>query len=580
MGRCRHLYSIFLLVFGIAATAIITGCDGQADPPSKGTHLGDAVIDPGNGGSGGTRSDLDPGQLYTVTKIVEATSGITGYTATDYPFNTGTQPFYVGPAAAPTNTQWPFEFNYTYPSNNYAMTEAHLFLVTQRDSSDTEAIYIDGIFTGRPPGSMVQNSPKYTDILLSCSGACSAVTNTGAANTFFMDWALSHYAIGTPNTFDINIDSLLTGTTKTATGLLSDGNFAVVSGDDAAIYGNIAGSSSAPLLVMVGSTYSTTALTCSTSPTYYLKNNYLHNDSNSIGQAAFSGTVLTPFTSWGSAYTTFRSVEFYFDPRLPTLSNYSGMNITKANITMQVKRASSDPTAIVINGIGIDQDGFDRNTADVAVVESWSTDAAARSAWNTLVNSIPANSTTQSMTIDLLALLGADTVKTLLLQGKLNIAVAGPIARISASAASTSRTYGTAVSGPQLVLEGNYTAEICQIPDNPNSPLNGGGGGGPAVCSGPDADVAPPSVSSIQVINITSSSATIQWLSNESATTQAGYGLLAPSTTSTLDSNLATFHSVNISGLQPYKYYQYNVRSVDACGNEIISATKSFRTLR
>lgn len=256
------------------------------------------------------------------------------------------------------------------------------------------------------------------------------------------------------------------------------------------------------------------------------------------------------------------------------------LNITKADLTMQVRRASSDPTAIVINGIGIDQDGFDRNTSNAGVVESWITDPTTRSNWNTLVNSIPANSTTQSMTVNLLSLLGAGNVKTLLLQGKLNIALAGPIARVSAGAASSTRTYGVAVAGPQLVLEGQYTAELCEVPNNPNSPLNGGGGAA-SVCSGPDADINPPVLSSIQVINITAGSATIQWLSSlETSTTQVGYGLLDTSTTTTLDTNPTNFHSVNITGLQPYKYYQFNVRGIDACGNQTISPTKSFRTLR
>lgn len=330
---------------------------------------------------------------------------------------------------------------------------------------------------------------------------------------------------------------------------------------------------------MVGSTYSTTALTCAMSPTYYLKNTYLHNDGNSIGQTAFTGSVLTPSNSWASVYSTFRSVELYFDPRLPSLTNYDLLTITKADLTIRLRRAAG-PTAIVINGLGIDQDGFDRNSADVSVVESWTDDAAIRSAWNTFVNAIPSDASDQTRTLNLISLLGATTVKSLLLQGKLNIAIAGPIARIYGQTATSSRTYGTQVAGPELILEGNYSAEICEVPNNPNSPLNGAGGG-PAVCSGPTADITAPLLSSIQVINITANSATIQWLSSlETTTTQVGYGLLDTTTTSPLNGNLANFHSVTITGLLPYKYYQYNVRSIDACGNSTISDSKSFRTLR
>jgi hypothetical protein len=333
------------------------------------------------------------------------------------------------------------------------------------------------------------------------------------------------------------------------------------------------------LLFITGSTYSANPLTCATSPSYKLLNTYLHNDGNSISQPAFSGSVLPPFQSWGVSYTTMRSVEFFFDPRLPTLSSYDLLNITKADVNLQIRRANTDPAAIVINGIGIDQDGFDRNLADANVVETWSNDAAVRTAWNNLVNSLPANSSTQTISINLLTLLGASTVKQLLLQGKLNISVAGPIARINGQADTTTRTYGVQVSGPELVLEGDYAAEICEVPDNPGSPLNNGSSG-PAICSGASADTTFPTFSSVQAINITANSAVIQWLTNEPATTQVGYGLTSPTSLTPNDPTLTTFHSVTVTGLQPYKYYQYNVRSTDECGNSGISATRTFRTLR
>lgn len=557
-----------------AMVIFLTSCDGMADPAAKGGFLGDSVIDDGGGGG---RSDIDPGQLYTVTKIIEASSDITGWSNTDLPFNTPRRQ--LGTIA--TDSQWPFEFTYTFPANNYSLTDARLMLVTSRDSSDTEAIFVDGVFTGRPPGNSVSNSSPYvTDRMYSCVGACTSGANPPAGttpNTFYLDWALSHYKVNTQNTFDLQIENLLTGTSHTTTSLLQDGSFKVVSGDDAFVQTDTS-TASRPLLFMTGSTYAVTALTCTTSPTYKLLNTYIHNDGNSIGSPAFSGTVLSPYQSTSSVYTDFRSVEFYFDPRLPTLASYNLLNITKADITFQVRRSSTSATSIVINGIGIDQVGFDRTTA-TAEVESWNDDPTVRSTYDSLINAIPATSTLQTVTVNLITLLGADTVKQLLLQGKLNIALAGPIARVTASNNSSARTYGVQVSGPELILEGNYAAEICEVPDNPGSPLNGGSTG-PAVCSGTGADTAYPTFSSVQAINVTSNSAVIQWLTNEPATTQVGYGLLNPGSLTSLDSTLATFHSVTITGLQPYKYYQYNVRSTDECGNSGISGTKTFRTLR
>lgn len=576
IGTMGRIAAILFMLFGsLFYLAGLSSCDGKAIPIEKGDFLGDSVVDDGGGG---TRSDLDPGQLYTVTQIVEATNDIPSWTNSDLPFNTTRRS--IGTNA--TDSQWPFEFNFTFPANNYSMTGARLLLVTSRDSSDTEAIFVDGIFTGRPPGNMVSNtSPFITDRMYQCVGACTSGMNPPGGvtpNLFFLDWALTHYKVSTQNTFDLDIDSLMVGTSKTTQALLQDGNFKVVTGDDAFVQTDTA-TASRPLLLITGSTYSATALTCATSPNYKLINTYIHNDGNSIGQAAFTGTVQTPFESWGSAYSGFRSVEFFFDPRLPALSSYNLLNITKADVTFQVRRASSDASAIVINGIGIDQDGFNRTLADSGVVESWSADSTVRSAWSTSVNSIPANSTTQNMTVDLVSLLGADTVKQLLLQGKLNIAIAGPLARVNGQNATSTRTYGIQVAGPELILEGNYAAEICEVPNNPTSPLNGGSTG-PAICSGASADVTFPTFSSIQAINITSNSAVIQWLTNEPATTQVAYGLTAPSSTTPNDTTLSTFHSVTVTGLQPYKFYQFNVRSSDECGNNGISGTRSFRTLR
>lgn len=583
MGRIAAV--ITFIIGGLLYLATLTSCDGKAVPVEKGNFLGDSVVDDGGGG---TRTDIDPGQLYTVTKIVEATSDIPAYANSDLPFNTPRRQLGV----TASDSQWPFEFNYTFPANNYSMTGSRVMLVTSRDSSDTEGIFIAnsdnsvGIFTGRPPGTMVGSTPMVTHRLYACQqAACTAGTDPPGgtvANTFFLDWALSHYKVSTDNTFDIDIEGLLVGTSQTTAVTLDDliagGNLKLVTGDDAIVRTD-SGDTSRPLLFITGSTYSTTALTCATSPTYKLKNTYIHNDGNSISQPAFSGSVLPPFQSWGVSYTTMRSVEFFFDPRLPTLSSYDLLNITKADLNLQVRRANTDPTAVVINGIGIDQDGFDRNLADSNVVETWSNDANVRTAWNNLVNAIPANSSTQTISINLLSLLGASTVKQLLLQGKLNISVAGPIARINGQAATSTRTYGVQVSGPELVLEGDYAAEICEVPDNPGSPLNGGGSG-PAICSGASADTTFPTFSSVQAINITSNSAVIQWLTNEPATTQVGYGLITPTSLTPNDPTLNTFHSVTVTGLQPYKYYQFNVRSTDECGNNGISATRNFRTLR
>ncbi|MEQ1722742.1 MAG: fibronectin type III domain-containing protein [Pseudobdellovibrio sp.] len=567
MGRFSGALKILvLLAYGV----YVTSCDGKAEGLSNGDYLGAPTI-----GDGGTRTDGSPsGQLYTVTRIIESTNDIPSWTATDLPF--------TGPRRAlgvtATDSQWPFEFNYTYPTANFELGDARLLVVTARDSSDTEAIFVDGVFTGRPPESMVSGvSTKIQHRNYSCIGAaCSgAKTPTGAVNTYFMDWALQHYKISTPNTFDIGISELLTSTSLTINNLFDDGVFRVVTGDDAFVQTDTT-TASKPILIMEGFTVSKTPLTCSTSPSYKLLNTYIHNDGNSIAQAAFGGTVLTPSVSWSTAYSGMRSVEFFYDPRLPKLSSYDLLNITKADIVVQLRRSNANPVAIVINGIGIDQDGFDRGLA-TAAVESWISDTANRTYWNNFINAIPANNSNQTVTLNLISLLGAAKVKELLLQGKLNIAVAGPIANIFGAGSTASRTYGVSINGPDLLLEGNYAAQICEIPVNPDSPLDGSGSGAPADCL---VDTASPIISSIQVVSITSTSARVQWLTNESSTSQEGHGITGPTGVSTENSSMVTFHAMDITGLQPYKYYQYNVRSKDSCNNQSISGTRSFRTLR
>jgi hypothetical protein len=236
---------------------------------------------------------------------------------------------------------------------------------------------------------------------------------------------------------------------------------------------------------------------------------------------------------------------------------------------------ASGSSAIVINGIGVAESGFDDSSATSAV-ESWEAGSTYVSYWSSFVSGIPANGTSQSRTLNLISLLGETKVKELLAQGKLNISVAGALATVSGDAATSTRTYGVQVGGPELNLQGQYTTQACTIPNDPNSPLSDSSGS-IGDCS---LDQTSPVASSVQVVNITSSSATVQWLTNESADSQIGYGISSTGTTTTLDPTLANFHSVQITGLQPYKYYQYVVKTKDGCGNQTISATRSFRTLR
>jgi phosphodiesterase/alkaline phosphatase D-like protein len=95
----------------------------------------------------------------------------------------------------------------------------------------------------------------------------------------------------------------------------------------------------------------------------------------------------------------------------------------------------------------------------------------------------------------------------------------------------------------------------------------------------PLPDTTPPVISSINEGSVTSTSATITWNTGEGATSQVEYGTTtAYGSTSALNSTLVTSHSRSLSGLTSSTTYHYRVRSMDAAGNQAVSADKTFTT--
>ena len=92
----------------------------------------------------------------------------------------------------------------------------------------------------------------------------------------------------------------------------------------------------------------------------------------------------------------------------------------------------------------------------------------------------------------------------------------------------------------------------------------GGGGGG---------DVTPPVLSNFSETGITTTSAVINWSTNEPADSYVNYGSVA------YDGALVTSHSMELTGLTPNTTYNYYVQSTDAAGNTGTSGTLSFTTL-
>lgn len=92
-------------------------------------------------------------------------------------------------------------------------------------------------------------------------------------------------------------------------------------------------------------------------------------------------------------------------------------------------------------------------------------------------------------------------------------------------------------------------------------------------------DTTPPVISNVLVTNITASSATVTWTTNEASTSQVEYGTSTSyGSLTALDSSMAYSHTVNVTGLSSRTAYNFRVRSKDASSNEGMSTNSTFTT--
>src|SRR2546425_1163438 len=90
-----------------------------------------------------------------------------------------------------------------------------------------------------------------------------------------------------------------------------------------------------------------------------------------------------------------------------------------------------------------------------------------------------------------------------------------------------------------------------------------------------------PLISTVSASNVSSSGATITWITNEASTTQVEYGLTPVYGNATgLNTNLVTSHYQALSGLARNTRYHYRVKSQDAAGNLAVSGDFVFKTTR
>lgn len=99
------------------------------------------------------------------------------------------------------------------------------------------------------------------------------------------------------------------------------------------------------------------------------------------------------------------------------------------------------------------------------------------------------------------------------------------------------------------------------------------------VSASPPPDTTPPSISNVAV-SVTTTSATIEWTTDEPADGQIEYGTTASyGSASPLVQALDVSHSVILSGLAPSTIYHFRVKSTDGAGNRAQSGDFTFATL-
>ena len=92
-------------------------------------------------------------------------------------------------------------------------------------------------------------------------------------------------------------------------------------------------------------------------------------------------------------------------------------------------------------------------------------------------------------------------------------------------------------------------------------------------------DTTAPTMSAITATSVTNVAATITWVTNETSTSRVEFGTTTSyGSTTPLDAALVASHSVALTGLVASTTYNYRVRSVDAAGNESVSANATFST--
>ncbi len=87
-----------------------------------------------------------------------------------------------------------------------------------------------------------------------------------------------------------------------------------------------------------------------------------------------------------------------------------------------------------------------------------------------------------------------------------------------------------------------------------------------------------PVISNVEVVNITTTSATVTWTTDEAADSTVSYGETTSYDSSESDSSLVTSHSITLTDLTPGTTYDFQVLSSDFSGNQSYTDNDTFET--
>lgn len=131
-------------------------------------------------------------------------------------------------------------------------------------------------------------------------------------------------------------------------------------------------------------------------------------------------------------------------------------------------------------------------------------------------------------------------------------------------------TFGDTILMGFPIMTNDSVTVTATVGSATSSPPNPGGGG----------DTTAPIISNVQVINVSTSSATIVWDTNESSNSAVDYGLTTAYASGTVsDPGFVTSHSITLTNLSPGTIYHFQVSSSDAAANRATAGDFTFTTL-